>query len=107
MTAELPCDMLAFLRDGRRLEYDVGASEIGRITLKRDSDLRLSTITTFPGCQSIIFDPYEDLEGLYQIDVYNLVAQSELYDPEGLLCWIVALKQFGCVDPEHGDVITF
>ena len=23
------------------------------------------------------------------------------------MCWIVALKRLGCVDPEHGDVVTF
>jgi hypothetical protein len=107
MGAELPNDLLAFLRDARQLDYDAGVSQIGRIALKRDTDLSVTTITTFPGCQSIIDDPYEDMEGLYQIDAYDLVAESELYDTEGLLCWIVALKRLGCVDPEHGDVITF
>lgn len=107
MDGDLPSDLLAFLRDGRQLDYDENTSQIGRITLKRDADLVQTTITTFPGCQAIIDDPYFDLEGLYQIEVYDLVAEAELYDTEGLLCWIVALKRFGCVDPEHGDVITF
>jgi hypothetical protein len=104
---DLPNELLAFLWAGHQLEYDAAKSEIGRITLKRDTDLAVSTITTFPGCQSIIDDPYSDLDGLYQSDVYNLVAESEDYDPEGLLCWIVSLKRFGCIDPEHGDVIMF
>jgi hypothetical protein len=107
MSVALPDDLLAFLRDGRRLDYDVDSSEIGRITLKRDTDLSVATITTYPGCQSIIDDPYEDMEGLYQIDVCDLVAESEAYETEGLLCWIVSLKRFGSVDPEHGDVVTF
>ncbi len=107
MTADLPNDLLAFLGSCRQLEYDAENSDIGRIKLKRDTDLSLTTITTFPGCQSIIDDPYSDLDGLYQSDVYDLVAASEDYDTEGLLCWIVALKRFGCIDPEHGDVITF
>ena len=107
MTADLPDDLIAFLRAGRQLDYDADNSEIGRITLKRDADLTLTTITTFPGCQSIIDDPYSDIEGLYQADVYDLVAECRDYDPQGLLCWILALRRFGCIDPEHGDVITF
>lgn len=106
MNIELPNDLLAFLRAGSQLRYDVKGSEIGGITLKRDVDLALTTIATFPGCQSIVDDPYETLEGLYQIDVVDLVAEAE-YCIEGLLCWIVALQRFGSIDPEHGDVITF
>jgi hypothetical protein len=106
MTA-LPNDLLSFLRLGRQLEYDEPNSEIGRLMLKSEMDLSLSTITTFPNYQSIINDPYSDLDGLYQIEVYDLVAESERYDKEGLLCWIVAVKRFGSVDPEHGDVLTF
>jgi len=107
MSAELPEDLLGFLRAGRRLDYDESISQVGYISLKRAADLAVTTIETFPNCQSIIDDPYADLDGLYQIDVYDLVAESERYDAEGLLSWIVALKQFGCVDPEHGDVISF
>lgn len=107
MNIELPHDLLAFLRAGSQLRYDAKGSEIGRIKLKRDVDLDLTTITTFPGCQSIIDDPYDALEGLYQIDVVDLVAESDSYGTEGLLCWIVALQRFGSIDPEHGDVITF
>ena len=107
MADQLPNDLLTFLRAGRQLDYDVDNSEVGRIVLKRDTDLVPTTITTFPGCQSITWDPYIGLEGLYQIEVYDLVAESERYDTEGLFCWIVALRCFGCVDPEHGDVLTF
>ena len=106
-TFDLPNDLIEFLGAGRQLEFDVQNSEIGRIKLKRDLDLTLTTITTFPGCQSNIQDPYSQFDGLYHTDVYDLVAESEYYDTEGLLCWIVALKRFGCIDPEHGDVITF
>lgn len=107
MTTKLPNDLIAFLAAGRQFDYDTENSEVGRIALKRDTDLALTTITTFPGCQSVINDPYRDLDGLYHIDVYDLVAESERYETEGLLCWIVALRQFGCIDPEHGDVIVF
>lgn len=107
MTNELPDDLIAFLGAGRQFDYDADNSVIGRITLKRAADLSLTTIMVYPGCQSIIDDPYSDIEGLYQCDIYDLVAESEDYAPEGLICWIPALKRFGCIDPEHGDVITF
>lgn len=107
MIEKLPDDLLAFLREGRRLSYDVENSIVGRIKLKDVPDLAVTTIETDPDCQSIIDDPYFNLEGQYQIEVVDLVAESEHYDTEGLLCWIVAMKQFGCVDPEHGDVIAF
>jgi hypothetical protein len=32
---------------------------------------------------------------------------SDDYSPVGLLCWFVDLKVFGCIDPEHGKVMTF
>lgn len=107
MDANLPSDLLAFLSSGSQLKYDVDKSTIGPIVLKSGAELSRDTITTFPGCQSIIDDPYQDLDGLYQIEVYDLVAESDHYQAEGLLCWIIALQCFGVVDPEHGDVLTF
>jgi hypothetical protein len=104
----LSADLLAFLREGRELEYDVVASEVGTLTHKEESELSRSTITTFPGCDSIIEGPYEDLEdGEYQIAVYDLVAETEGHDPEGMQCWIITLKCFGSIDPEHGEILSF
>lgn len=107
MLPRLPDDLLQFLNDGQQLQYDEDMSSIGRIALKRAADLALTTISVPNGCQSIIDDPYSDLNGHYQVQVIDLVAESEDYPTEGLLCWIVALQQFGSIDPEHGDVITF
>lgn len=39
--------------------------------------------------------------------VYSLVAASQRYDPDGLLCWMPKLNAYASVDPEHGDIITF
>jgi len=103
----LPQDLLTFLQSGRQLEYDVGSSSIGRIALKRGSDLSLSTITINPEGTANINDPYRVIDGVYEVDVYDLVAESDAYGVEGLLCWIVALEQFGCVDSEHGTVLAF
>jgi hypothetical protein len=49
-TADLPDDLIAFLRAGRQLGYDADNSEIGPITLKRGADLTLTTVTTLPAC---------------------------------------------------------
>ena len=106
-THDLPSDLLTFLREGRQLEFDIQKSEIGPIQLVNAEDLQPTTIEVFPGCQSIVDDPYEELDGLYFVDVYDLIAEAEHYDPEGLFCYITALNCYGCVDSEHGDVITF
>jgi hypothetical protein len=107
MNVDLPDDLRAFLSAGSQLQYNENESTIGRIVLKTEAELSRDTIAGYPGCQSIIDDPYEDLDGLYQIEVYDLVAESEMYQTEGLFCWIIALQCFGVVDPEHGDVLTF
>jgi hypothetical protein len=107
MLNDLPDDLLAFLADGRQLDFDSDGSDIGPITLKHGNELTLTTIAIPPGCQSIIDDPYDDLEGSYLVEVVDLVADSEDYDPRGLLSWIVSLRRFGCLDAEHGDVLTF
>ena len=54
-----------------------------------------------------IHDPYEDLDGYYEVELIDLIKESEHYDPEGLLCWMPRLKRFGCVDEDHGVVISF
>lgn len=61
----------------------------------------------FCGCQSILRDPLQPFDGIYHIDVVDLIAESSAYDSEGLLCWIPKLSCFAAVDPEHGDVLTF
>lgn len=107
MKSSLPRDLIAFLEDGHQLEYDVDRSSIGNIRLKSAEDLAISTIALPDGCQSILEDPYSELNGHYHVEVVDLVAESDDYDPQGLLCWIVPLQQFGMLDPEHGDVLVF
>jgi hypothetical protein len=107
MKTELPEDLLSFLGTRRTLDFDTERSEVGPVKLVRKEDLKESTITTHPGCQSIIEDPYDLIDGLYQIEVYDLIAGSDRFGTEGLLCWIVALKCYASVDGEHGDILTF
>jgi hypothetical protein len=104
---DLPDDLRDFLLQGGQLDFDPDGSSIGIVKLKSLNDVAESVISTFPGCQSIIDDPYGSLDGTYRIPVCNLIADSENYDPDGLFCWLPKLAAYATVDPEHGDIITF
>ena len=103
----LPKDAELFFRDGRQLAYDVEGTSVGRIAIRQLSELKVATLTIGPWGQDGINDPYAVLGGKYLIEVIDLVKDSEDYDPEGLLCWIVSLQRFGCIDTDHGTVISF
>ena len=104
----VPQDCLDALRAGFQFSFwRFLRSSIGKIKLKTADQLTLTTITTFPGCQAILNDPFQTFDGTYQIDVVDLIAESSDYDPEGLFCWIPKLQCFASVDSEHGDILTF
>ncbi len=103
----LPSDLVDFLQSGDELRYDPTGTSIGQVTLKSLESLGTSIIATDPDCQDIIDDPYDLLDGRYQIEVVNLIAASESYDTNGLLCWITGIQKFGTVDPEHGTIVAF
>jgi hypothetical protein len=103
----LPQDLVDFLQSGEGLRYDPTGTEIGYVALKSFASLGTSTIAMYPGCQNIIDDPYYLLDGRYQIEVVNLIAESESYDADGLLCWITRIQEFGSVDPDHGTIVAF
>lgn len=108
----LPQDCLGALHSGFQFSFwRLLRSSIGKIKLKRADQLELSKITTFPGCQSILDDPFQRFDGMYHIDIIDLIAESSAYDPEGLFCWIPSLGRFASVDhtetfsrflPSHG-----
>jgi len=103
-----PDDLLQFLNKGKQLKFNHKKSEVGPIRLKSGSELAPEVITFFAGSQDLMIDdPYEIFEGEYHANVYDLVAESEYYDPEGLLCWLSKLQCFGIIDAEHGTVISF
>ncbi|QDV43454.1 hypothetical protein Enr13x_33110 [Stieleria neptunia] len=103
----IPDDLRHFLESKRQLAYDTQSSIVGEITLKAFGDLSRSIIRVYPGCQSIPDDPYESLDGTYQVDVFDLIASSDKYSPEGMFCWIPSLELFASIDSEHGDVLAF
>ncbi len=104
-----PQDLIEFIQAAKQLQYDAAASQIGLVRLKSSEELEPSRLQIPTGCQDIddVDDPYEPIDGYYEAEVLDLVAHSEKYNPEGLLCWIAALNTFGSVDTEHGTVRTF
>lgn len=103
----LPKSLITFLKNGQQLRFDESKSDIGPFSLKKYSEITVSKTHAFPGCQNIIDDPYGTLEGQYEIEIIDLVKESEYYDPEGLLCWINSFKKFGCIDEEHGEILVY
>jgi hypothetical protein len=103
----LPDDLVRFLADGQELQYDPVGTSVGAVALKTLQELSPSLIKTYPRRQDIIDDPFRWLSGRYQVEIVDLIAQSDEYDPQGLLCWIVGLEAFGSVDSEHGSVTIF
>jgi hypothetical protein len=104
----LPSETLRFLRAERTLDYDVEESEVGRIRLVEPDDLELDEIEISAGDSDLAeLDPYDFLGGSYHVEVVNLVAESDDYDPAGILGWIPAYRSFGSWDTEHGTLLLF
>lgn len=103
---KIPDDLREFLARGEQFAINPKTSPIGSVKLKSLGQVEETTLELFPTCQALN-GPYEDLPGFYHVPVVSLVAESEMYDPEGMLCWIGMLDCYGSVDPEHGTVVTF
>ena len=53
-------------------------------------------------------DPNKDNdEKMYRFQAIDLVRANDLYQSEGLLIWIPALKIFGTFDTEHQNLVVF
>ena len=104
--ANIPNDLEMFLARGKQLAIDPRTSPIGAVKLKSLDEVEETTLELFPTSQ-VLDDPYENLPGFYHVPVVDLVSESEMYDPEGMLCWIGVLGCYASVDPEHGTVNKF
>lgn len=104
---ELPSDCLRFLEAGQQFAYCPDGTSIGRIHLKHAGELVARMARLHPDGQGVIDDPYAHLDGNYAVELIDLVRESDDYDPEGLLCWIPAIKSFGSVDEEHSTAISY
>lgn len=105
----LPGAAIAFLKSGRGFDYDPGGVECGRVTLRSlDALTRVEArvSTAFNAEAAKRKDPNHG-EGTWVVDAVDLVATTEGYDPEGVLCWFPAFASFGWYDPDHAHAYRF
>jgi hypothetical protein len=106
--ADLPEDLLEFLRSGSQLDYDPDDCECGQVTLFAHN--KLSPSVVFVDSDDAPFanqDPHVEEEGCYVVPAINLVAECEGYDPDGILIWLPDQKVFGTWDSEFWNVLIF
>jgi hypothetical protein len=102
---ELPEDLVAFLRAGKKLKYDHRKCEAGQITLIQHGRHKLGEVWIDAGSQD--GDPKAGKEGYYAIPAVNLVAEAEGYDPEFILLWLPESKVYGSWDCDHWELRVF
>jgi hypothetical protein len=104
----LPRDLVAFLKEGKRLKYNASKSEVGPIVLKPLDHLRLSQFeANTEGTPAHEKDPNRGKPGHYLIRAVDLVAECDAYGPDGIFAWLPDYKCFGQWDPDHQQVIVF
>lgn len=104
----LPSEVRAFLGSGATLKYDASQSAVGQIRLVTPDQLEVVEIEmTSDESDFHAIDPYNFLDGTYRLHAVNLVAESEEYEPTGILGWLPEYQSFGSWDPEHRSVLLF
>lgn len=107
MELRLPGGVTEYLQAHRTFEYDVDDSELGAISLRLPRDLQEAVLPLRVGRQRVAQDPYAGIDGRYQVTCVDLVCEAEEFDPIGLLGWLPEISAFGCVDVEHGTILSF
>ena len=101
-------DLLAFLKAGQKLKYNVAKSEAGPIVLKPLDHLKLGTFEVLteetPAHEK---DPNRGKSGRYVVRCVDLVAECDAYGPDGILAWLPDDKCFASWDPDHLHLIAF
>ncbi|HEX5103184.1 MAG TPA: hypothetical protein VFV87_05205 [Pirellulaceae bacterium] len=75
--------------------------------MKGANDLIARVARLCPNRLASIDNPYAHLDGRYEVELIDLVKESDDYDSAGLLCWMPNVGTFGCVDEEHSTVLSF
>ncbi len=105
---ELPDDLVAFLKEGRQLEYNPTRCEIGRATLLPLAQLKLELFGV--STQSSVVekeDPCSGQGGCYLVDGVSLLASCQGYDPEGMLLWLPRERRYATWDSSHLGIHVF
>jgi hypothetical protein len=103
----LPEDLHEFLKNVPQQGRVLDGLDYGQVILKSLDEMALTTLAIRPGSQYIVDDPYDELEGAYQIRIVDLIAECEDHDPEGLFCWIEDLGVYGSINSEDSNIIIF
>jgi hypothetical protein len=104
----LPEEMVAFLADGRQLNYDPSRCEAGKVTLKSLGELRVKEYPLSPEKSAAgRDDQHFGEDGYYLVRGVNLVARCESYSAEGILLWFPDEQRFGTWDSDHHDIRLF
>jgi len=104
----LPDDQVAFLKEGRQLEYDPATCEIGRVSLLPLDQLKVELFGVSMQNSSLEKeDPFAGVGGCYLVDGVSLLAACKGYDPEGMLLWLPWERRYGTWDSNHLGIHVF
>ncbi len=106
---DLPADLVAFLADGKQLEYDPDPCEAGAVILVLLSQLKLERFPVETGSLPVFEqDPHYPKVNSYLVLGVNLVAScTGDYDPVGLLLWLPVEKRYAVWDSSHCGIQVF
>jgi hypothetical protein len=81
VASSLPADLVAYLRDGRELEYDPATCEAGKVSLRPLVSLVVELFPTDPQSRAISAeDPHRGQLGCYLVPAVNLTQSAEGYE---------------------------
>lgn len=105
----LPPDLLAFLTEGKQLQYDPESCEAGTITLVSLPELKLERFPVETGSLDLYeSDPHFPGRNSYLVLGVNLVANcTGGYEPIGLLLWLPVELRYGIWDSSHCGIQVF
>ena len=106
---ELPDDLTEFLRSGKQLEYDIGQTECGRVTLLPVGEHVLGEVWVDSENHPYAYtDPHFGEKGYYPIPAVGLVATCEYFDPcLFILLWLPDWGLYGTWDDDHWELRAF
>src|SRR5262249_6828632 len=107
--ADLPEDLVAFLRAGSPAMLDAG--HYGTVTLIPAGELRVEALEVTPNLAPFAGDhPHADGYGHYAVPAVNLVRggpKREGSFPAWLFLWLPGERRYGSYDFDHGDLHVF
>jgi hypothetical protein len=105
----LPADLVAFLGEGKQLDYDPAPCEAGAVTLLPLSELKRERFPVETSRLPVFeHDPHYPEVNSYLVLGVNLVAAcTGDYDPVGLLLWLPVERRYGVWDSSHCGIQVF